>query len=190
MRTRPHTIVPWSSEHWEERGRRDAHHPGLRELRRDRLEAVALRTGHDPRGGAQASRRRLGHGHQTLDTADAYGGGRSESFIGEWLRDEGRRRARPRPDRHEDVQPRGGRRRSRPLAARGSAGRSVRAWSDWASSGSRSTWRTASTRTSRRRRRSQRSTSSSARASSTRSARQTLRPSRSPRPSSCPPAKG
>ena len=36
-------------------------------------------------------------GITTFDTADAYGGGRSETWIGEWLADEGRRR--PRRDR-------------------------------------------------------------------------------------------
>ena len=33
-------------------------------------------------------------GITSFDTADAYGGGRSESYIGEWLR-EGPRRPRP-----------------------------------------------------------------------------------------------
>ena len=55
-------------------------------------------------------------GITTFDTADAYGGGRSESFIGSWLRTKGADvRDADRPD-DEDVQPDERRRRSRPLA--------------------------------------------------------------------------
>ena len=56
-------------------------------------------------------------GITTFDTADAYGGGRSETWIGEWLADEGPSRARRDHDRDEDVQPDGGRSGSRALAA-------------------------------------------------------------------------
>ena len=46
-------------------------------------------------------------GITTFDTADAYGGGRSESFIGSWLRAKGPEvRERDRPG-DEDVQPDG-----------------------------------------------------------------------------------
>ena len=52
-------------------------------------------------------------GIRTFDTADAYGGGRSESWIGEWLADEGLGGARRDRHRDEDVQPDGGGRRPR-----------------------------------------------------------------------------
>ena len=55
-------------------------------------------------------------GITTFDTADAYGGGRSETLIGEWLRTKGA--GRPRRDRplDEDVQPDGRGRGSRARA--------------------------------------------------------------------------
>ena len=55
-------------------------------------------------------------GITTFDTADAYGGGRSETWIGEWLATKGSDvRDRDR-DRDEDVQPDGRRARPRPVA--------------------------------------------------------------------------
>ena len=52
-------------------------------------------------------------GITTFDTADAYGGGRSETWIGEWLADEGLGSSRRDHDRDEDVQPDGRGRGSR-----------------------------------------------------------------------------
>ena len=66
-------------------------------------------------------------GITTFDTADAYGGGRSETWIGEWLAAKGPDGARRDHDRDEDVQPDG--RTARIAASRGtgSGGRSRRA---------------------------------------------------------------
>jgi len=98
---------------------------GLRQLRRNRLRAGVLRSGRG-RG------RRVPHhgtrpwelGITTFDTADAYGGGQSETMIGEWIASRGVRpeivtktfnpmgegqdqRARPYPDRAADrIEPR------------------------------------------------------------------------------------
>ena len=66
-------------------------------------------------------------GITTFDTADAYGGGRSETWIGEWRAAKGRRGPRRLDDPDEDVQPDG---RGPGLTASrttGSAGRSTRA---------------------------------------------------------------
>ena len=57
-------------------------------------------------------------GVTTFDTADAYGGGRSETFIGEWLATKGPEVRDRVVDRDEDVQPDDGGRRPR---ARGRA---------------------------------------------------------------------
>ena len=56
-------------------------------------------------------------GITTFDTADAYGGGRSETWIGEWLADEGLGGSRRDHDRDEDVQPDGRGRGSRAVTA-------------------------------------------------------------------------
>ena len=96
------------------------------------------------------------HGITTFDTADAYGGGRSESFIGEWLATKSADGPRPDRDRDEDVQPDGRRRRITASAGRASAARSSRACGASGSSASRSTSRTPSTRRRRRRRRCRR----------------------------------
>ena len=115
-------------------------------------------------------------GITTFDTADAYGGGRSETLDRRVAGDEGRRGPRHDRDRDEDLQPDRGRRRSRPRARHASCGRSTtqpRAARRRARR--RCTSRTSSTRTSRRRRRCARSTSSCARARSARSVRPTSR---------------
>ena len=63
-------------------------------------------------------------GITTLDTADAYGGGRSESFIGEWLRTKGSDVPRPRRDRRRRRSTRWRRAPTAVSRAAGSAGRS------------------------------------------------------------------
>ena len=101
-------------------------------------------------------------GIRTLDTADAYGGGRSETVIGEWLATRGsdvRDRGR---DRDEDVQPDERGRRPRPGAhpdppSGGDEPRAARRRADPALPRAR-----LRSRRRRRRRRSSRSTSSSA----------------------------
>ncbi len=100
-------------------------------------------------------------GITTFDTADAYGGGRSETWIGEWLAEKGSEVRDAIIDRDEDVQPDGRGRGSRAVSAAASDGRSSRASSGWASSAYRCTWPMRPIRTRRSRRRSRRSTSSS-----------------------------
>ena len=56
-------------------------------------------------------------GITTFDTADAYGGGRSETMVGKWI---GEPRRQPGSD-HQDVQPDGGRSTTAGSRARGSA---------------------------------------------------------------------
>ena len=98
-------------------------------------------------------------GITTYDTADAYGGGRSETLHRRVARNEGLGRARPDRDRDEDLQPDGRGRTTTASAGHGSSARSTRACAGSASSAWRSTWRTTSTPTRRRRRRSRRSPS-------------------------------
>ena len=75
-------------------GHARAPHPGLRELRRDRLGAGLLRSGRERGGGGRPHGRGLGARDQTtFDTADAYGGGRSETWIGRWRRAPGTTRS-------------------------------------------------------------------------------------------------
>ena len=57
-------------------------------------------------------------GITTFDTADAYGGGRSETWIGEWLATKGSERPRRDHRRDEDVQPDGPRSPTSGLAER------------------------------------------------------------------------
>ena len=122
-------------------------------------------------------------GITTYDTADAYGGGRSESFIGEWLATKG-----------SDVRDRiviatktfnpmdeGA---DHGLGRGGSSARSTRACAGSASSAWRSISRTTSTPTRRRRRRSRRSPAWSRPARSGRSVRRTSPASSSQRRSS------
>ena len=182
----------WSSAHSGRSGDRGlAHRPRLRQLRRDRLGAGALRPGNAAgRGASGCSTPRWDLGITTLDTADAYGGGRSEEYIGEWLRTKPPDVRDRVVDRDEDLQPDGRGRRPRPRRRpHPAAGRDEPA-PPRASSACRSTWPTSSIRTCRRRRRSARSTSSSAPARSVPSARRTSRPSSSPRRSSSPSSKG
>ena len=107
----------WTERTWAHRHPRLAHHPRLRQLRRHRLAR--------PRSSAAASRASEAFaimdaaweaGITTFDTADAYGGGRSETFIGDWLAHEGAGRARRDRPLDEDVQPDGRGRRPRARA--------------------------------------------------------------------------
>ena len=118
-------------------------------------------------------------GITTFDTADAYGGGRSESLDRRVARDEGLSCQGRGHDRDEDVQPHGRGRRPRPVAASDHAASSRRAWSAWASNVLRSTWRTRPTTRRPSRRRCPPSTRSCERGRSAPSARPT-----SPRSSS------
>ena len=111
---------------WAQRRRRVAHHPRLRQLRRHRLVARLLRRRARPKRrrtprwtppGTRESR------PSTLPTR--YGGGRSESFIGSWLRGQGPRGARPDRPGDEDVQPDGRRRGPAASRASGSGARST-----------------------------------------------------------------
>ena len=114
-------------------------------------------------------------GIRTFDTADAYGGGSSETWIGEWLATKGSdvRDAITVETKTFNPMTEGADRGLSPRS--GSGAKSSRAWSGSGSSGSLSTWHTTSTRTRRRRRPLRRSTSSSARARSARSAPRTSR---------------
>ena len=114
-------------------------------------------------------------GITTFDTADAYGGGRSETWIGEWLADEGLGGSRRDHDRDEDVQPDGRGRGSRAVTAADPTADRVEPRAARASSAYRCTWPTRPMRTRRSRRRSRRSTSSCGPASWARSARPTSR---------------
>ena len=78
-----------------------------------------------------------------FDTADAYGGGRSETAIGRWIDPA----ACMPPADDEDVQPDGERRRPRTRRRRGSPGSCAQPRAARASIGSSCTWRTSSTRT-------------------------------------------
>ena len=64
-------------------------------------------------------------GLRRFDTADAYGGGRSETWIGDWIRATGQ----PAADHLEDLQRDGGRRRLRARPRTRRCGRWRRAWS-------------------------------------------------------------
>ena len=71
------------------RAHRLAHRARLRQLRRGRLGAGVLRPGADRGPGVRADGRGLGVGIGWFDTADAYGGGRSERAIGRWMASRG-----------------------------------------------------------------------------------------------------
>ena len=129
-------------------------------------------------------------GIRTFDTADAYGGGRSEAWIGEWLATKGSDGPRRDHRRDEDVQPDDRGRRQRPRRAAHPPPGGVEPRRGSASNGSRCTWPTTSTPTRRRRRRSRRWTSSSARARSARWGLRTSRRSSWPRPSRSPSSRG
>ena len=105
-------------------------------------------------------------GITTYDTADAYGGGRSESYLGSWLRGQGAGRARTDRADDEDLQPDERGRRLGSRRRRGSGASSRRASSGSASTRSTSTSRTPWTTRPRSRRRSAPSRSSSPRARS------------------------
>ena len=80
-----------------------------------------------------------------FDTADAYGGGRSELAIGRWIEHS----PRAPDDHHQDVQPDGRRRRPRARRPSGSGASSTRASIGWASITSSCISRTTSTPTPR-----------------------------------------
>ena len=81
-------------------------------------------------------------GIEHFDTADAYGGGRSEQAIGRWIRSRG---VRPRLTTKTFNPMQAG--ADHGLAARtGSPVSSARAWTGWASTGSTCTWPTTTTR--------------------------------------------
>ena len=61
----------------------------MRQLRRNRLGARLFRPGRVARRSVRDHGRRLGARDHDFDTADAYGGGRSETWIGEWRRQKG-----------------------------------------------------------------------------------------------------
>ena len=111
-------------------------------------------------------------GITTFDTADAYGGGRSETWIGEWLATKGSAVRDAITIETKTFNP------MEAGADRGLSRDRIRRQVETSLERLgleriRSTWRTRSTRTPPRRRRSRRSTSSCARARSARSARRT-----------------
>ncbi len=132
-RTAPQAVAPdLGSRRGDARARperdlRLADRPRLRELRRRRLGAGVLRPGHPARGGAADHGRRLGARDHDVRHRRRLRRRTERDVDRRVARDEGLGGARHDRHRDEDVQPDGGRRGSRAVAAAGSGGRSRRA---------------------------------------------------------------